>query len=56
MLLARSFALLTGLLCSSLAIAEPLKVGPLDFVVRVNLIDMPVTVTGSADCNTANRF
>jgi hypothetical protein len=41
------------LLSSGYAIAEPLKVGPWNIVVRVNSIEVPVMVAGSVDCTTA---
>jgi hypothetical protein len=47
---AANFFMFAGMGC---ALAEPLPVGPLDLTVRVNDVDIPLTLKGAADINTA---
>jgi hypothetical protein len=47
---AANFFVFAGIGC---ALAETLPVGPLDWTVRVNDVDIPLTLKGAADINTA---
>jgi hypothetical protein len=53
MLRAGRLAVIGCLISSGIAVAEPEKIGPLDLVVRINSIEVPVGAAGVLDLNTA---